>query len=814
MEEHIVKRTRQKQLARYQIKIGGMSCSFCAETIRKACSRLDGVEKVNVSLSHEEALFQYDPSKIEPRRIEETLRNLGYKVYDPNKIRTFEEQEAELRRERNRLLISSVLTLIAALFMLGMWLGLRQFWFVYVMVGTALVNVFIVGYPILRMAYHSLRRRILNQHVLLEFGAFGGLVGGFIGFFLPSFPVADFFAVAVFITAYHILSGYASLRVRTKSSQAVRKLLDLQPPTARVVRDGEETIVNTEEVQKGEIVLIKPGESIPVDGVVMDGSSTVDESLVTGESIPAEKTVGDEVIGGSINLTGTVKVKVTQVGEESFLHQIARYVEEARALKPGILQLVDIVLKYYVLIVLLFATIGFLTWSLGMWMAFGVPDMPRAIFAALSVLVMGYPCALGMATPLAMIRGGGIAAEKGILMRSSEAFQALKDVKKIVFDKTGTITEGKPQVVEVSPLNNHDEREVLEIAVSVERLSEHPLAEAIVKKAQEHGLREKEVTDFRNFPGQGVKASLNNKAVIVGSPQFLSNNSVKLSHVQDKVIEMEEKGETVVAVVYNGAVIGLIGIADTIKEDALQTVERLKAEGLDPIILTGDNEKTARAVAAKVGIENVIAQVLPDQKSDQIRELQEQGFRVAMVGDGINDAPALMQADVGIAIGAGTDIAIESADVIIIGDRLSAVVDAYYIGRSSYGKTKLNLALAFAFNGVGVPAATTGLVHPVWAMLAMVASVSTVLLNSFGGRLVPKPKLGRKMQVNKVILEVPSMHCEGCLSTIIKAVSQIKGVESVKGDLKKRLVIVGYRDGEEVEENIRRKIIGKGYVVA
>ncbi len=812
-------------LAKLQIKIGGMSCSFCAESIRKACSRLEGVERVNVSLSHEEALVQFDPSKLEPCQIEDALRSLGYTVRDPKKLRTFDEEQAELNREFRRLVFSGIVTAIAAALMVLFWVGLpllgltvdnaqlMQVMMNVAMIYLAVINVFIIGFPILRMAYHSIRRRILNQHALMEFGAFGGMIGGSLGFFLRSFPVMDFFAVAVFITSYHILSGYASLRVRTHASQAVRKLLELQPATARVIRDGKEIIVGVEDVKVGELVRVRPGESIPVDGLVIDGYSTVDQSLVTGESISVEKTMKSEVIGGSVNLTGTLVVKVSRVGEESFLQQVARYIEEARALKPGILQLVDVVLKYYVPGVLAVAATGFLIWSLGAWVVLGKADFPRATFAALAALVMGYPCALGMATPLATIRGGGMAASKGILIRSGEAFHALKDLKKVVLDKTGTITKGKPRVVRIDALGNHRTNEVLLIAATLEKESEHPLAKAIVTRATEAALQVQEPADFMAVPGKGVRAIINGKAAFVGTIPFLVENGINDRAAQLKLQEFAEGGLTVLAVVYDGEVTGLIGIADTIKEDAAEAVSRLKEAGLEPIMITGDNERTARAVAKQVGIEQVIAEVLPNQKADQVRKLQEKGFKVAMVGDGINDAPALMQADVGIAIGGGTDIAIESADIIIVADRLGAVVDAYHIGKNSYNKTRQNLALAFTFNGIGVPASATGLVHPVWAMAAMISSVTLVLLNSFGGRLLPKIQKGKTAEPTQLALKVPTIHCENCVSTLVDAIGDIEEVESAEGDETQKLLVVRYRGDRETEERIRKAVTDLGYVV-
>jgi len=602
----------------------------------------------------------------------------------------------------------------------------------------ALVTVFGPGGYIVRMAAASLRRGILNQHVLLEFAAFAGLAGGFLGLWRPEvFPAPDFFGVAVFVTTYHILSGYVSLRVRTRASQAVRKLLALQPATARVVHDGREEELPLEQVRPGDRVRVWPGESIPVDGVVVEGASAVDQSLVTGEPLPVDKTVGDEVIGGSINQTGTLLVQVTQGVEESFLQQVARHIQEARALKPGIIVLVDRILTIYVPAVVVVAGGAFVTWSLGAWLEAGQPDWTRAVFAMLAALVMGYPCALGMATPLAMIRGGGEAAQKGILMRSGEAFQVFKDVKKVVLDKTGTVTRGKPQVVAVVPLNGHDPNEVLQWAAAAEYVSEHPLARAIVERAKGEGIMLSPPSEFEAVPGQGIRAVIEGQTVLVGSLRFLEAEGVDGTEGKKQAAALEAKGQTVTFVAVGRELVGLLAIADTLKDDAREAIERMKAAGLEPVLITGDNGRTAWAVAETVGITEVMAQVLPQDKAAKVRELQRLGYRVAMVGDGINDAPALMQADVGIAIGAGTDIAIESADVVLVGDRLGGVVDAYHIGRSSFRKTVQNLTLAFAFNGIGVPLAATGLVHPVWAMVAMVASVSAVLTNSFAGRLIP-----------------------------------------------------------------------------
>lgn len=821
--------------AKHQVKIGGMHCSFCASNITRALERQRGVLSVGVSLAHEEVLVEYDPSKIETWQLDETLRNLGYTVRDPDKVRSFEEEEKELRRARNRLLGSAALTFTALGFMLLYWLGVvhpMPPWMRAGMVALALGNVFGFGLPILRMAYQSLRRFILNQHVLMELAAFGGLTGGFTGLFVDKrFPAPDFFAISVFIVSYHLLGGYASLLVRTKTSQSVKRLLSLQPQTARVIRDGVEVVLPIRQVSKGDLVRVKPGEAIPVDGVVVEGASAADESIVTGEPIPQEKGVGDEVVGGSVNTNGSLVIRVTKVGKESFLQRVAEYIEEARAMKPGVLQLLDKVLRFFVPGVILAALTGFAVWGLGAWASTGTPDLERAAFAALSVLVMGYPCALGMATPIAMIRGGGMAAEKGILFRSSEAFHVLQSVDTVVFDKTGTITVGKPSVVRVLPVKGSVE-DVLSLAASVEALSEHPIAKAVVDAARELGVSLSQVEDFRAVPGSGVEAKLGGKPILVSKIDFLQATGVLIEkRVVDEASSMEESGETVFGVALDKTLIGVLAVADTIKKEAADVVDRIKQLGLTPIMITGDSQRTAKAVAESVGIERFYARVTPEQKADKVRELQAQGHRVIMVGDGINDAPALMHADVGIALGAGTDIAIESADVIITGSDLNKLVDAILIGRNSYGKTKQNLAIAFSFNGVGIPLAATGLVQPIWAMAAMALSVTTVIFNSFGakapstlGRLLTKRRHAEKVgegvrkhtksrEERKLVLKVEGLHCDGCISKIEESVLQLDSISYLEVDPQSGEVVVSYRGGDTVVDEIKRRLGYLGYEV-
>ena len=736
-------RTDAQGLARLSMKLGRLHCSFCVATIEKALSRRDGVEQVSVSLAHEEGLVVYRPTVIRPTEIVATLRDFGYSVRDPRKTAGYEAAEAELAEERTRFQVGLGTTIVTIGLMIAKWLGHppaatvagRTFpvgqWLI---LGFALAMMFVVARPILAMAWQSVRRGILNQHVLLEAGAFGGLVGGLLGLVVApaTFPAGDFLSVAVFITTYHLLSGYAASLVRNRSAQAVRRLLELQPDTAFVVGDGDEHEVPVADVGLGALVRVRPGDRVPLDGRVVSGHSTVDESMVTGEPVPVEKGAGAEIIGGSVNQNGSLTFEVTKVGEETFLAQVARSVEEARALKPGIIALVDRLLKVYVPAVLGAATIAVLLWTLGAWAWSGQADWARAIFAALAALVMGYPCALGMATPLAMMRGGGTAAERGILMRSGEPFQIFGQITRAVLDKTGTLTAGRPTVAAVVPADGVSGSEVLAVAAAVEAASEHPLRRAIVDAA---GPDYPDAEDFDAVPGRGVIATVDGARVRVGRPAWAMGGTPALEVWKHRRHTMEAQAQTVVAVTRDGEPLGLVGIADEVKPDAAEAVRRLRTAGIEPVLLTGDSQATADAVAGQVGITDARGGLLPDQKATVVRDLQAQGHRVVFVGDGINDAPALTQADIGVAIGAGTDIAIESSDVVLIGDRLTAVADARDIGVESYAKTRQNLAISFAFNGLGVPAAVSGLVGPVWAMVAMITSVSLILANSFGARL-------------------------------------------------------------------------------
>ena len=800
--------TSRSDRRRVRAHIGGLHCSLCTGTIEKVLGRKAGVHKVSVSLTHEQTLVEFDPGRTTADELMHTLTDIGYTLSDPRKVEPFEVQERALARERNRFLGALGLSLTAiglianpaggwALALAGLVvaslmafgfavlrnqgtlravvgslalgaigvvvfilrtqgaLGASVAWLVALL---AAMMVFGLGGHILRMAVQALRRGILNQHVLVEIGAWAGIAGGVIGFVLqrPDYPTAPFFAVTVMVLTYHIFSEWLSLIVKTRGSQAVKKLLDLQPDTARVLRDGREQDVPIEAVNVDDRVRIRPGERIPVDGEVVEGHSAVNEALITGEPLPVEKRVGSTVAGGAINGTGTLLVRVTAIGQDSFLRRVITSVEDARALKPGLLHIVDRVLRVYTPTVLGISALALLGWLIGPVLAGYPMDLERAVFASLSVLVMGYPCAVGISTPLSIVRGGGEAAERGVLMRTGEAFQALRKVTTVIFDKTGTLTEGKPALHEIHP-RGVSEEELIALAAAVESASEHPLAQAVVQAAFDRGLDVPEVEDFDAIAGKGVVARLAGspaaEVVVAGSPGFLKERGIDTEPLEARIETLQAAGRTVIGVARDAKLLGILALGDVLRADVRETVKQLKAAGVRVALLTGDNALAAQRVAAEAGIEEVYADVLPAHKADTVRRIQ-QDARVAMVGDGINDAPALMQADVGIAMGSGTDIAIDAADVILLNTRLSGVLVAYDISRSSYRKLQQNISLAFLFNGIGIPLAATGLIYPVWAMVAMATSVTVIFINSLAGHSglffgavsginVPQPETGK-----------------------------------------------------------------------
>ncbi len=783
-----------------------MMCSFCTQTIEKALKRRVGIESVRISLAHEEALVQYKEGVISKEDVIATLESLGYEVWEPGKGERAHRASEVKYGELHRLILAAC---VAAAVMIGMILmysfGIKSRSMDIILLVVDTFMIFGVGLPILRMSYFALRQGILNQHVLLSYGALGGYLASILAFF---FPIVSFAGLGTMLIFAHILSGFASSMVKQKASRAVQKLLELQPPSARVISKDGEKIVPVEEVRKGDILLVKPGEKIPTDGIIIEGSSAIDESLVTGESMPVERRIGDEVIGATLNTQGALRVRVTRVGDETLLSQIARFVEESKVMKPPIVLLADKVLKYYVPGVMLISLVSFI-----FWMLFSTPVY--ALFAVLSVAVIGYPCALGLSTPLSLMRGTGIGAERGILFRSGVAFERLKDIDTIVFDKTGTLTRGKPRVTDIYA-ESLSEDEVLRIAAGAEASSEHPLGEAIVKEAKERNLPLFEAKEFTAVPGKGLTVMLNGESIRVGRLAYFEEVGIHTGEeILKKAGELEEEGKTVVAVAQGSTTLGLIALQDTPKDNAHLIVEALHEKGLRVIMLSGDNRETVKAVSRQLGIKEFLSEVPPDKKAEAIRRLQGEGRVCIMVGDGINDAPALAQADVGVAMGTGTDIAVESADVVILGENLDALLSAIDIGINTFRKIRQNLTWAFFFNALGIPIAASGFLHPTIAIGAMASSTLGILMNSFGisrihGRSSsPVEEEGLKT----LVLSIPNIGCKGCIQNIRLAFAKEDGIKEVSGDLRKKEVSVVYLPRKIEAERIKGIINKRGYLV-
>ncbi len=721
--------------ARLRTQVGGMGCSLCAGIIERRLSEQPGVEQVSVNLPEQQVLVDYDPGRVSSEQVLAVVEGLGFAVGDssaPRSAPSSDEDTSSLVSEGRRLLVLAALSVVTVPLMLLEVVGQVGGWVGWVL-GVFAVASLVVARELIVATVQARRRGLLSNRPVVRASVLGGLAGGLIGLVLrpEDFPTGGFFAVTVLVATYHVFSMWLSLLVRTHSSHSVKKLMALQPDTARLVRDGVEGDVPLQAVDVGDVLRIRPGERVPIDGHVTSGQSAVDESLVTGESVPVPKREGDEAIGGAINGSGTLLVEVTRIGQDTFLQQIVRNIEDARALKPGVVDLVGRILKIYVPAVLVLAPFAGLFWVVAPAVLGAGPDLNRALFATLGVLILAYPCAMGMAAPLGLVRGSGDAAEQGIVLRTGEAFQTFGQIGRVVFDKTGTLTEGAFTVREVEATGERDE--LLALAATAESPSEHPLAEAIVAAARQRELTLATPEEFEAISGHGVRASLDGAAVLVGRPSFVAEHTGGLGRFADRAGELEEAGRTVVAVSRSGEVQGLIALGDEIRSEAPAALAAMRSQGLTPVMVTGDNRRTAQHVAGQLGIAEVRAEVLPQDKTEIVREWQRHG-RVAMVGDGINDAPALTQADVGIAMGGGTDIAIESGDVVIVGNRLEAVLTARDIGRRSYRRTQHNIALAFLFNGIGVPIATTGLVTPIWAMAVMFISVTAVFANSMQGK--------------------------------------------------------------------------------
>lgn len=729
IKETIERLGYQVAVEKMEIDISGMTCAACSNRIEKVLNRQEGVEHASVNLAAESAVIEYHPGITSEDALIEVIEKLGYGAKAKSDR---EEKQArkskEIKRMRIKLIASAILSFPLLVTMLDHLFGLpvpkllMNPWFQFAL---ATPVQFVIGWPFYKGAFRSLRGGSANMDVLVAMGTSAAYVysiyEGIKAMTVPGYEAHLYFETSALLITLILFGKYLEANAKGRTKQALAALMKLQAKEARIIVDGVEKMIPVEEVKVGDLLLIKPGEKIPVDGIVVKGDTYVDESMLTGESIPIYKTVDDEVIGATLNKNGTIEMRAVKVGKDTALANIIQAVEEAQGSKAPIQRLADKISGIFVPIVVVIASVTFLT-----WLFFVSPnDFESALVAAIAVLVIACPCALGLATPTSIMVGTGKAAENGILFKGGEHLERTHLIDTVVFDKTGTITKGKPEVTDFT-----GDDELLMLAASVERGSEHPLAEAMVAYAVEKGVDLLPVESFKAVPGQGVKAFVSGKEVLVGSRRFMRNHGVDIEPYEDDTYRLEEKGKSVVLIAVDRVCKGIAAVADTVKETAKEAVEQLKAEGIDVLILTGDNERTAKAVGKAVGIDHVLAEVLPEDKANKIKELKAEGRNVAMVGDGINDAPALAEADIGIAIGTGTEVAIEAADVTILGGELLLIPKALKISRLTIRNIRQNLFWAFAYNSAGIPIAAAGLLAPWVAGAAMAFSSLSVVSNA------------------------------------------------------------------------------------
>ncbi|MFB3884786.1 MAG: heavy metal translocating P-type ATPase [Thermodesulfobacteriota bacterium] len=746
------------------LPIQGMTCASCVNKVEKALRSLKGVTDVSVNFATERASVEYIPEEVSIRDFKKAVQEAGYEVIEVKAGESIlrEEdivererlaREAELRRLKwkfilGAILLGPILILMYGASLLEAWPGLSK--------ETNFLLQFLLATPVQFWAgwqfyvgfWKATKHKTSDMNTLIAVGTSAAYFYSLMATFFPHLFMVKglmldvYYDTSAAIIVLILLGRFLEARAKGRTSEAIKKLIGLQPKTARVIRNGSEADIPVEEVSLGDRIVVRPGEKIPVDGILKEGYSSVDESMVTGESLPVEKKAGDQVIGATINKTGTFKFEATKVGKDTVLAQIVRLVQEAQGSKPPIARMVDVIASVFVPVVILIAITTFFVWYF-----FGPhPALTYAFLNFVAVLIIACPCALGLATPTSIMVGTGKGAENGILIRGAEALETAHQLNAIVLDKTGTLTRGEPSVTDVIESESYDRKEILALAASAEKGSEHPLGEAIVEKAKAEGLSLFASRDFQAIPGHGIETTVDSKRILLGNLRLMEEKNVMFNGLSDRAQHLSDEGKTPMFLAIDGKAAGIIAVADTLKENSKEAVETLRQMGLEVVMLTGDNQRTAKAIASQIGVDRVLAEVLPEKKAEEIKRLQTEGKKVGMVGDGINDAPALAQADVGIAIGTGTDVAMESSDITLIGGDLRGVVTAIALSRATIRNIKENLFWAFAYNTILIPVAAGALfpffgilLNPIFAAGAMAFSSVTVVSNALRLRRFKPP---------------------------------------------------------------------------
>ena len=705
-------------MKKVNIKVTGMHCASCTKIVSRALEKQEGVNSARVNFSTEKAAVEFDPKKTNEKTLIKTLKKKGYNghvIHEHNINLEEKEKKREITKLRNKVILSAIFAIPA--FILGMFFMKTPLlpYQDYIMWILATPIQFFIGWGFYVGSWTALKNKSANMDSLIALGTSAAYF--FSVYVVLSGQGHQYFEASAVLITLVIFGKYLEAVAKGKTSEAISKLMKLGAKTATVIRNGKEQKIPIDDVKHGDIIIVKPGEKVPVDGVIMAGHSSLDESLVTGESIPVEKKKGDEVIGSTINKVGSFRFKATKVGSETTLSRIVKLIEEAQTKKAPIQRFADIVSSYFVPIVIFIALLTFT-----IWFSIVQVEVGFALIAAVAVLVIACPCALGLATPTAIMVGTGRGAKQGILIKGGDALETAHKLKYVVFDKTGTITKGKPEVTDVI-----GEKNTLEIAASLENNSEHSLAEAIVNKGKSKRVKFKKITGFKAIVGKGVKAKIESKQYYLGNPKLMQELNVNLKNYSNKIKILEEEGKTTMILSEGKKVIGIIAVADEIKEDSSKAIKILEEMGLKAYMITGDNDRTAQAIAKKAGIKNYFASVLPDEKAKHVKKLQKKG-KVAMVGDGINDAPALAQADIGIAMGSGTDVAMESGSIVLMRDSLLDIPKAIKLSRVTMAKIRQNMFWALFYNSLGIPIAA-GVLYPItgWLLNPMIAGGAMAL---------------------------------------------------------------------------------------